>query len=423
MLVGLVVAVALPAIQDDLGLDEAHLQWVITAYVLVFGCFLLLGGRLADLYGRRRVMVAGFAVFAVGSLLAGLAPTAAVLLVGRAGQGLGAAAMAPAALALLAAAFPQGRERDTALGIWSAVAALVALGVVDESRDVTAPRRLDLPGAATVTAGLALLILAITSVEQLAVHDPATPARVALPLAASLGLLAAFVVVERRRERHDRAPLVRLSILRDPGLAAANLTAATLPVGLGAVLFLGTLHLQTVLGYTALRTGLAYLAVSLPVVAASPVAPRLIARLGRRPVAVAGLLLQAAGLLLLLGASPGGSFWLDVLPGFALVGVGAPVAAVPVIAAAVDGVDEESGLASGLVNAAQQVGNALALALLATVAATVTDALAGSTGVGPDELVIGFRAGFVAAAGLCALGALTALRLPPHAEHDGGPAG
>ena len=442
---GLIVAVALPAIQDDLGFGPAVLSWVVNAYVLCFGGGLLLGGRLADLLGRRRMAVAGLLVFAAGSLLAGLAPSAGVLLAGRALQGIGAAVMDPALLAVLVTTFPEGRERDRALGVWSAAgslgipagallgglltsalgwrwvllitapAALLAAGLVlaavGESRDQTTPRRLDLPGAVTATTGLALLIFAVTQTERLAGNPAGAPGsapllRVAVPLAAGAALLAIFVAVERR----SPAPLVRLSILRTPGLVTADLAAATLPVGLGALLFLGTLHLQRVLGYTAWQTGLAYLALSLPVVAASPAASRLVARLGRRPVAVAGLLLQAAGLLLMLRITPGGSFLTEVLPGFVLVGAGAPIAWVPLTAAAVHGVGDQSGLASGIFNTAQQVGNALALAVLATVAAARTSGLTGHgvDAATPSALVAGFRAGFLVAAALCLAGVLAA---------------
>jgi MFS family permease len=264
---GLIVAVALPAIQDALGFGPADLQWVVNAYVLCFGGGLLVGGRLGDLVGRRRVAVAGLLVFAAGSLLAGLAPSAGWLVAGRALQGTGAAVMDPALLALLITTFPERAERNRALGAWSAAG---SLGI---------PAGALLGGLLTSALGWRWVLLAT----------------------APVALLAAFVVVERR----SPAPLVPSSIFRVPGLVAADLAAATLPVGLGALLFVGTLHLQQVLGYTALRTGLAYLALSLPVVAASPAAACLVTRLGRRSVAVAGLLLQAAGLLLLLRITPG----------------------------------------------------------------------------------------------------------------------
>ncbi|HEV2892273.1 MAG TPA: MFS transporter, partial [Actinomycetota bacterium] len=203
-----------------------------------------------------------------------------------------------------------------------------------------------------------------------------------------------------------------LELLRRPGVLPADLAAATLPVGLGALLFLGTLHLQRVLGFTALETGLAYLMLSLPVVAASPAASVVAGRYGRRPVAAGGLLLQAAGLLLLLGAGPDDGFLTGIAPGFVLVGAGAPIAWVPLTTAAVDGAGDHSGLASGLFNTAQQVGNAIALAVLATVAAARTNGLAGDGSPTPAELVAGYHAGFLAAATLCLLGLLAALRLP-----------
>ena len=258
---GLIVAVALPAIQDDLGFDGAGLQWVVNAYVLCFGGGLLLGGRAADLVGRRRMAVAGLLAFAAGSVVAGLAPTAAVLVAGRALQGAAAAALDPALLALLVGEFPEGRERDWALGIWSAAgslgipagallgglltaafgwrwvllapvpvalaAALLVRLTLDERRDQTTPRRFDLPGAVTATAGLALLIFAITQTELLAggpggeAGGPSGPAalpRVAVPLAVAAALLATFVVVERR----SPAPLVRLELLRRPGMLPAD---------------------------------------------------------------------------------------------------------------------------------------------------------------------------------------------------------
>jgi MFS family permease len=440
---GLIVAVALPAIQDDLGLDAAELQWVVNAYLLCFGGGLLLGGRAADLVGRRRMAVAGLLVFAAGSLAAGLAPGPGVLLAGRAVQGAGAAALDPALLALLLGTFPERAARNRALGIWSAAGslgipagallgglltaalgwrwvllatapvALVAAGLVrlllEERRDRHRPRRFDLPGAVTATAGLALLLLAITRTERLAAGPggPGPHIQVAVPLAAAAVLLGLFAAVERR----SPAPLP-FSILGVPGLVPANLAAATLPVGLGTLLFPGTLHLQRVAGFDALETGLCYLALSLPVVAASPAAARLVGRHGRRRTAAAGLLLQAAGLLLLLRTGPGSGFLDGLAPGFLLVGAGAPIAWVPLTAAAVEGTGERSGLASGIVATAQQIGNAVALAVLATAAAARTAAVAGDAAPDPSALVAGFHAGYLVAAALCLLGALAALRLP-----------
>lgn len=478
---GFVVAVALPAMQDDLGLSQSGLQWVFTAYVLVFGGFLLLGGRVADLYGRRRVLIAGFGAFAAGSVVAGLAPTPGLLIAGRAVQGLGAAAMSPAALALLTATFPTGGARNMALGVWSAVgsvgipagaligglltqvlgwrwvlalnapaallAAVLAWVTLEESRDETVRdadgvARLDVPGATTITAGLALLIVAITGTERLAAVIAADPwqagevaasgvgllpavAAVTVPLVAAGALLIGFVRIERRLERRGMAPLVPLSIVRTPGLVTADLAAAVLPVGLGALLLLGTQHLQRVLGFTAWQTGVAYLALAVPTIVASPAAARLTGRLGRRWVAIGGFALQAAGLLWLSAVAPeigvagaGASssaftrdvFLLGVLPAFVMVGAGAPIAYVPVTGAAVDDAGHAAGLASGLFNAAQQVGNALALALMATAVAIGAALAPGSPAANASELdlLAGLRIGLAVAAVLCITGAQTA---------------
>lgn len=438
---GLIVAVALPAMQQALGISSASLQWVINAYILCFGGFLLLGGRVGDLYGRRRILVIGLVLFAAGALIAGLAWTTAVLVAGRAAQGVGAALMAPAALALLVATFPEGPSRTRALGWWSAAgslgipagailggvitsalgwrwvllvnvpaAVLAAVGtrwVVPESYDRAAPRRLDVPGAVLITAGLALVIFAMVQTEHLGAHSDAV-VRILPPLAAGVLLLCAFVAVERRA----RAPLVPPRILRTPGFLSTNVVGATLPVGLGALLFLATLYLQRVLEFTPLLTGFAYLALALPVVAASPAAAWLVTRLGRRPVAILGLLLQAVGLALLARIPPDGAFLVDVLPGFILVGLGAPIAFIPTTAAAMSSIQEESGVISGVFNTAQQMGNALALAALATLAAAWTDSLLSRGMSQAQALTDGYQAAFILAAAIALAGAVVAVKLP-----------
>ena len=466
---GFIVAVALPSVQRDLGLDQAGLQWVFTAYALTFGGFLLLGGRLGDLYGRRRVLVCGLMCFAVGSTLAGTASTGPTLIGGRAVQGLGAAAMTPSALALLAARFPAGRARNIALAVWSAVgsigipagaliggivtetvgwrwvllinvpaalvAAALARAVLADSRDPAVvgrdgAARLDVTGAVLVTTGLALLIAAVTSSEQLAAtYIDATAGRtlstimlrLAAPLLLAAALLVGFVVVERRLDQRAAAPLVPLSALRTPGLIAADVTAAALPVGLGALLFLGTQFLQQVLGFTPWHTAMAYLTLALPTVAASPVAAALLRRLARRRVAVGGLLLQAAGLLWLCftmtvtASAPSGgltsrTFIAGVLPAFLLVGAGAPIAFVPVTGAAVDDAGPAGGVASGLFNAAQQVGNALAIALMAAATAVGSTLMSSSPEAGTATQA-GLRSGLIVATALCVMAILPAHRL------------
>jgi MFS family permease len=435
---GLIVAVALPAMQDALGIAPSALQWVINAYLLGFGGLLLLGGRLGDLYGRRRILTGGLVLFAAGALAGGLAGSTAVLIAGRAVQGAASALMAPNALALLVEHFREPAERDRALGRWSAVGSLgipagallggvitAGLGwrwvllvnvplallaaaatrrVLEESRDPGAGRRLDLPGAVLVTAGTTLLILAV-------VRSEAGARSVLAPLTGGVLLMAAFAAVERRA----RAPLVPPGTLGAPGRRPALLAGAALPVGLGAVLFLGTLYLQRGLGLAPLETGLAYLALALPVIAASPAAARLSGRYGARPVAVAGLLLQAAGLLLLARAPADGSFAADVLPAFVLVGAGAPIAFVPVTAAIMGKAGEASGLVSGVFNTAQQIGNALALAVLATIVASRAAALEAGGAAPAEALAGGLHAAFLAGAVLAAAACLPALTLGPRA--------
>lgn len=439
---GLIVAVALPSMQDALDISATSLQWVINAYILIFGGFLLLGGRLGDLYGRRRILNAGLVLFAAGALLAGTAWNSALLIAGRGVQGLGAALMAPTALALLVAAFPAGPARNRALGWWSAAgsigipagallgglltatlgwrwvllvnvpaAALAALAtrrVVQESYDRTTPQHLDVPGAVLITTGLAFLILAVISTEHLAT-SPGTASlqRIIAPLAAAVLLLVAFAAVQRRA----RSPLIPPRALRARGFLAANLVGATLPVGLGALLFIATLYLQHVLGYTPLDTGLAYLALALPVIAASPVASWLVTRTGRRPVAVLGLLLQTAGLVMIARVPVDGTFLTDVLPGFILVGLGAPTAFIPATAAALRTSRDDAGLASGIFNTAQQAGNALALAAMATVAAVGTAHLLSHGADATGALTAGYRAAFLLAAAITLAGAAAALTL------------
>ena len=434
---GLVVAVALPAMQQALAIPAGSLQWVITAYALCFGGFLLLGGRLGDLYGRRRVLVVGLLLFAAGSLLAGLAWTPLALFGGRAVQGLGAAAMTPTALALLTIAFTDPAARAQAFGVWSAVssagipagallggvltatvgwrwvllvnvpAALVAAAltraVVDESAAAERPRRLDWIGAVLVTAGLAAIIAGITQAEHTHTGG-ALLGRVVAPVVLGLTLLSVFVVVERQ----TAAPLVRLEQLRAPGLLSANLVGLVLPVGLGAGLFLGTFYLQQVVGLDPLLTGLAYLALAVPCIIASPLASRLTLRLGRGATATAGLLLQTAGLILLARVTATTGTLANVLPGLVLIGLGAPTAFVPTTATAMDSPNGDTGLASGFFNTSQQLGNALALAAIATLAATWTAHTASASASHPAA---GYAAGFLLAAGITLAGLIPAVRL------------
>jgi EmrB/QacA subfamily drug resistance transporter len=445
MLDGLLVTVILPDVQRDLGFSQADLGWVVTGYVLVFAGCMMLAGRIADLCGRRLMLLVGYALFGVGALLGGMADSAWMLIVSRAVQGLGAAAMTPAGLSLLTVAFPSGRARDRALGVWAAagsigipagallgglisgawgwrwvllinapaalIGAVLALRSLDESRLPKAQRHLDLPGAVTVTGGLAALILALTQLEPMLRDAPTVLGGAIgfwLPLVAGLLLLALFVVVESRTAH----PLISLRLLRTPGIIRANIAAAGLPVGLGAMMFIATQYLQAIRGLTPWETGLTYLALALPVTAFSPVAARVLARLGRRRTAALGFGLQAAGLLLFVTAGPDSNLLATVLPAFAITGAGAPLAYIPVTGAAVEDVGDDSGLASGLYNTTQQVSNTIALALMAAAVAI------GSSGVSVGDVatavtVEGIRAGFGAAAVLALGAAVASLFLRP----------
>ncbi|WP_216592895.1 MFS transporter [Verrucosispora sioxanthis] len=436
MLDGLLVTVILPDIQRELGFSQADLGWVVTGYVLVFAGCMLLAGRIADLYGRRLLLLIGYALFGVGALLGGLADSAWMLIASRAIQGLGAAAMTPAGLSLLTVAFPSG---DRALGVWAAagsigipsgallgglvagawgwrwvilinvpaavIGGLLALRSLEESKLPRAQRHLDLPGAATVTGGLAALILALTQLEPMLRGAPTIlggAAGFVVPLAVGILLLAIFAAIESRTAH----PLVSLRLLRVPGIVRANIAAAGLPVGLGAMMFIATQYLQAIRGLTPWETGLTYLALALPVTVFSPVAARLLGWLGRRRTAALGFALQATGLLLFLTVGPDSSLLGTVLPAFAITGAGAPIAYIPVTGAAVEDVGDDSGLASGLYNTTQQVSNTIALAAMAA-AVAIGSSAAESGGVATSVTVDGVRAGFGAAAVL-ALGAAVA---------------
>lgn len=432
-----VVNVALPSIQVDLGFSQENLQWVISAYALVFGGFLLLGGRAADLLGRRRVFLVGVVVFTVASLLAGLAWSEASLIGARALQGLGAAIISPAALSILSTTFAEGRERNIALGVWGAVggfgaAAGVLLGgiltdalswewiffvnvpvgalafslaplLLGESRDARV-RTFDLPGAVLVTGGLSLLVYAITQ----AGRDGWLAGETLAFFAAALGGLAGFAVWELRHSE----PLMRFGIFRIRTVSGANVAGLIIGTAMFAMFLMLTLYMQQVLGYSAMRTGLAYLAVAGTAIVWSAVAAQLVTRVGVKPVLVTGMATLTAGLVYFTQVSVGGSYLGDLLPGFLLIGVGIGFSFVPISIAALAGVQAaEAGLASGLINTTQQIGGALGIAALSTIATTRTaDAVAAGTAA-PAALVDGFTAAFVAGAIVAAAGIVAALTL------------
>jgi EmrB/QacA subfamily drug resistance transporter len=435
---GMIVSVALPSIQRDLGMPAAALQWVVTAYTLALGAFLLLGGRIADTLGHRRTLQIGLAVFAAGSLAAGLARAQGPLLAGRAVSGLGAALAIPAALALVTDVFPEGRDRNRALGLMSAgidaglvlgavlggivtaalgwpwvffaivPAGLAALALtaraVPASRPPALRRRLDAPGALLAAGGSGLLVAALTRAEAAGVTAPTTLAT----LAGSLALLAAFVA----RERRAPDPLLPGRLLRRRRALSANLAIVANAGAFGGVLVVGTLHLQQVLGFSALEAGLAFVPLAVSAAAGGPLAAPLVERFGVRAMVSTGMLATAASLVLLSRAGADGSYATGVLPAFAVAGFTFAVAAVPLTAEAVaEAAAAETGVAAGLFQTATHVGGAVVLAVLVVAAAARTEAAAGSGASPAEALVAGHRLAFALAAALLTATAATFLTL------------
>jgi EmrB/QacA subfamily drug resistance transporter len=432
-----IVNVALPSIKVDLGFSEENLQWVISAYALVFGGFLLLGGRAADLLGRKRIFIAGLIVFTLASFLAGEAWSEASLIGARAFQGLGAAIISPAALSILSVTFKEGRERNIALGVWGAVggfgaAAGVLLGgvltdalswqwifrvnvpiglvglafapfLLTESRDAHV-KRFDVPGAVLVTGGLSSLVYAITQ----AGSQGWTSARTIGFFVAAAVMLVGFVGWEARHPE----PLMRLGIFRTRTVAGANVAGFIMGTALFSMFLMLTLYMQEVLGYSAMKTGVAYLAVAGTAIVWSAVAAQLVTRVGVKPVLTAGMAFLTGGLVLFTQVPVDGSYVTDLLPGFLLLGIGIGFAFVPISIAALAGVQPaEAGLASGLINTSQQIGGALGIAALSTIATShASDKLA--QGVAPPSaLVDGFTAAFTVGAVIAAAGVVASLTL------------
>jgi EmrB/QacA subfamily drug resistance transporter len=434
-----VVNVALPSIQRGLHFSPSSLQWVVNAYTLIFGGFLLLGGRAGDLIGRKRLFVAGVALFSAASLLNGLAQTSTMLIVGRGLQGLGGALLSPAALSIITTTFTEQSERTKALGVWSAIAAgggavglimggaltqlaswewiffvnvpvgvltlLATLRFVPESRAHLEHRTFDLAGAVTVTAGLVVLVYAIVKAQSFGWGS----ARTVGLIAAALALLAAFVVIERR----SKAPLIRLSIFRVKTLTVANVVLLLVASGLFGMFFFASLYVQEILGYTPLQAGLAFLPVTAGIAIGAGIAQQLITRIGIRNVAVVGIGLATVGLVILAGIPVHGTYAADLLPGLLPMSIGMGLTFVPITLMATGGVAEnDAGLASGLFNTAQQVGGSLGLAILSTLAASrTTDLLSGLHGTAllaasTAAKVSGYRVAFVAAAVMLGAGAV-----------------
>jgi EmrB/QacA subfamily drug resistance transporter len=438
-----VVNVALPSIQADLDFSASSLQWVVNAYTLAFGGFLLLGGRAADFVGRRRLFVWGVVVFTVASLLNGLATSSEFLIATRALQGLGAAMVSPAALSIVTTTFKEGAERAKALAVWAAIAVggaavglllggilteylswewafyvnipvgiasvLLALRYVPESK-APGTHGVDVAGAVSVTAGLSLLVYAIVRTQE---NGWLSAETIGLFLGAVV-LLAAFVVIELR----SKAPLVRLGIFRLRPLTGANLSMLAVAGGMFAVFYFASIYLQQTLGFSPVQTGLAFLPLTAGIIVFSGIAQQVVARVGVREVAMVGMGTAAVGLLLLSRAPVDGTYLADVLPGILVMSAGLGLTFVPLTLIATNGVtDADAGLASGIFNTSQQIGGALGLAILSTVAtAQTTDALesAGANPSGAEQasaLVDGFQAAFAIGAGLMLVGVILAALL------------
>jgi EmrB/QacA subfamily drug resistance transporter len=432
-----IVNVALPSIKDDLHFSQESLQWVITSYSILFGGVLLLGGRLADLLGRRRLFMAGLILFTASSLLDGLAWSEGSLIAFRSAQGLGAALLSPAALSILTTTFREGRERNLALGIWGAAsgsggAAGVLLGgaltsalswswifyinvpvglivlaltpwLLRESRADLATRHLDLPGAVSITGGLMLLVYAMTRATQ---HGWGSSETIAL-FAASVILLVSFVFIELR----SKAPLLPMRMFRLRTLTGSNVAGLLLGGAVFSQFFVLTLYMQQVLHYSALKTGVAYVALTLAIIIFSGVSQALALRLGVRRVLPAGLVLTAAGLVLYAQLPADGHYFWDIFPAFLLSGIGLALAFVPATIGALTGVEQkDAGVASGLINTGQQVGGAIGVAAATTIATTYTahyvSSHAGATAFSGAALTHGFSIAFYALAVVAAVGAV-----------------
>jgi EmrB/QacA subfamily drug resistance transporter len=428
-----IVNVALPTIGRALDFSESQLPWVVNAYVLTFGGFLLLGGRMADLIGRRSVFMAGLVLFALASLAGGLANTSGQLIAARAVQGLGAAILSPAALSIVTTTFQDGAERNKALGVWGAVAgsggaagvllggvltdglgwewvlwvnvpigiaaAAIAPTLLAESRSTDERRHFDFAGAVSVTAGLSLLVYALVDANDAGWGSLQTIGLFAL----SVALLASFVAIERRAA----SPLMPFRIFRLRTLTGANVVGLLVGASLFSMFFYISLYMQQVLGYSAIHAGLSYLPLAISIIVSAGIASQLVTKIGFKSVMAAGLALIAAALLWFSQISVHGSFVSDILGPSLLAAVGLGFAFVTTTIAAVSGVGEhEAGLASGLINTTQQIGGALGLAVLSAISISVI-----GNSHAPADLTNGFQDAFLAGAGIALLGLIATLAL------------
>jgi EmrB/QacA subfamily drug resistance transporter len=430
-----IVTVAIPSIQRDLDISESTVQWLLTAYAITFGGFLLLGGRMADLLGRRRIFVVGLVLFTLASLACGLATSAGVLISARAVQGLGAAIISPAALSIVSTTFTEGAERNKALGIWGALggsgaAAGVLFGgiltkylgwewifyvnipvgavvlsltrpIVPESREEVAQRRFDAAGAVTVTGGLALLVYAISKAPNVGWGS----ARTILLLLAAVAVLAAFLLVEFR----SRAPLMPFSIFRIRAVTAANVVGFLLGAVIFANFFVLTLYVQKVLGWSALKTGLTFLATAGTTVIWAGVSQALVTKIGPRRVMTAGLVVLAAALYWYTRIPIDGHYWPDLLPAYLVFALGMAFTFIPVSIAALAGVaPHQAGLASGLINTSQQIGGGVGVAVAATIFTSHAKSLLEAGETPAAAFTAGYQHAFWALIGISLFGALAA---------------
>jgi EmrB/QacA subfamily drug resistance transporter len=445
-----IVNVALPSIQTDLDFSPENLQWVVSAYALTFGGFLLLGGRIGDIIGRRRLFMAGLALFAVFSLLCGFATSDTMLIVARALQGAAGAILSPSVFSITLVTFAEGAERNKALGILGAIAGSgaaigvllggvlteyagwewifyvnapiglfalwLALRYVRESRLEGIERRFDAAGAVSVTASLMLLVYGLTQAPNKGWGSGQTIG----VLIGAAALMLLFLVIEAR----SRSPLVPLGFFRRRTPTGANIVGFGLGTMVFGMFFLLSLYMQQVLGFSALKTGVGYLAVALTAIVASGIAQALVTRVGVRPILALGMGLIGGGLIYFTQISPDGSYVADLLPGFLLVGVGLGFAFVPVSIAALSGIPpQEAGLASGLINTSQQIGGALGVAVLTTVSTTRTENLLADGTPQPVAFTDGFSLAFWVAAAVAGISLLATLLLLRRADLQTAPAG
>ena len=445
-----IVNVALPSIQKDLHFSPENLQWVVSAYGLTFGGLLLLGGRSGDILGRRRLFMVGLGLFALFSLLCGLATSSGMLIAFRALQGSAGAILSPSVFSIVTVTFEEGKERNTALGILGGIAGSgAAIGVllggvltefagwqwiffvnvpvgvgalflvrrfVRESRAEGIARSFDAGGAISVTASLMVLVYALTQASQKGWGSTQT----IVLLLVSAALMVAFLLIESRVSH----PLVPLGFFRRRTPTGANIIGFGLGTMVFGMFFLLSLYMQQVLGFSALQTGVAYLAVALTAVVASGVSQALVTRLGVKPVLAVGMIALTIGLLLFAQISATGSYLTDLFPGFILVGIGLGFSFVPVSIAALAGIQpQEAGLASGLINTSQQIGGALGVAILTTVAVSRTNHEFANGASQAVAKTAGYQLAFYVAATFAVASLIATLLILHRGELEASPAG